>query len=238
MTDLRIEAWKPKTQRGGSVTVRGWLLILLVAASLFSNAWQYTHRNVVLNITFGGSSLNRHERPPAPNPPIHTQSKGVPIKLVPSEPSLRLFNTMNEAALYALQDAYHDSHYYEVGGVITRVGDKFAVGAPRTDWSGDSVEIDDDPADYHGVIVASYHTHPCNPTSHVPALFSPNDLRSDRSLGHTGYMADLCTGIVTMYDPLTDVVPVVTRIVGWSGHMVGQFHVDGVALDADSEELE
>jgi hypothetical protein len=236
MADIHIETWKPKKQRGGTFNVSGWVVAALLCAALSSaamNIYQYRHHVMVLQITLPTTT---RERPPAQNPPIHTQQ--VVQTNAPVAQSPTTFATMNEAAIFALQNAYLNSHYYEVGGVITRVGDKFAVGAPRTDWSGDSVEIDDDPADYHGIIVASYHTHPCNSTSHVPAVFSPTDLRSDRSLGHPGYMANLCTGIVTMYDPLADVVPAATRIIGWSGHVVGQFHVDGVALDADAQELE
>jgi hypothetical protein len=148
------------------------------------------------------------------------------------------FETMNEAAVKALEYAYHLSHYYEVGGAITKLGGKFAMGGPITDFSGDSIaNIDMDPMHYHGEVVANYHTHPCNNHTHVPALFSTNDMHSDRSYKTIGYMADLCTGKVHKYDPAVAVVSMAeAMMMGWEGPVVGQFAVDGVSLDVNMGE--
>lgn len=139
------------------------------------------------------------------------------------------FESMNEAATKALAYSYHVSHYYEVGGVIVQVGDKFAIGKPCSDVSGDSLScMDLDPARYTGSIVATYHTHPCNSNTHIPAVFSPTDTHSDRAYGKVGYVADLCTGKVSKYDPATDKLPDDGI---FAGLQVGQFPVDGVVLD-------
>lgn len=112
------------------------------------------------------------------------------------------FDSMNEAAVKALQISYNLSPAYERGGVITKLANgKFAVGVPTTEYAGDHTDIDEDPELYNGAIVATYHTHPCLPTSHVPGMFSPDDLKSARITGHATYIADLCTGNVHRWQP-------------------------------------
>ena len=158
------------------------------------------------------------------------------LLLVPT-PAPTTFETMNEAATKALEIAYHYSHYYELGGVITKIDGRYAVGMPSTDWSGDSVELNMDPLKYKGEVVASYHSHPCNSTTHVPAVFSPADLHEDRSYRLPGYIADFCTGIVTVFDPATDKPPMSANVEGWLGRQAGKFEVDGIVLDKDDGDL-
>lgn len=150
-------------------------------------------------------------------------------------PHFPTFETLNEAAVKALSVAYQVSHYYEVGGVILKMADgTYAIARPRTDLSGDSLtKIDMDPMGYPGEIAADYHTHPCNSTTHIPSVFSPDDLRSNRSYKSIGYVADLCTGKVMVYDPAVDKLTPMETMEGWAGHQVGQFVVDGVVLDTN-----
>lgn len=154
------------------------------------------------------------------------------IVAVPQQISTSTFATLNEAAVRALENAYRISHYYEVGGILGKLGVKYVIGQPTSDVSGDSISvINMDPLSYKGVIVATYHTHPCNSNTHLPSVFSPNDTHSDRSYKVIGYMADLCTGKVTMYNPEVDIGLDADSPEGWKGHDVGQFAVDGVVLD-------
>lgn len=160
----------------------------------------------------------------------------VPEPAVPApEPSPTLFNSMEEAAVHAEQLSYNATSAYELGGVITEVNGKFAIGLPRTDFSGDSLsQIDMDPIHYHGTIVANYHTHPCLPHTHDPSVFSPEDLRSDRSYKSIGFVANFCTGKVMKYDPSKDVLPDNSRTKGWAGTQVGTITVTGQVLDSET----
>jgi hypothetical protein len=211
-----------KNQRGGTATVRQWLILLLIAAGAASatmNLYQMRYRTIEIQL-------------PLPND--HSQ---LTLKLVPPEAlQPTTFETMNEAAVKAMEYSYHVSHYYEVGGVITKLPNgKFAMGAPITDFSGDSIaEIDFDPLDYHGEIVASYHTHPCNSHTHVPSMFSPEDMHSDRSHHTVGYVANLCTGDVMRHDPSTDHP---NPHNGWAGTVIGKIPVDGAVLDEHTAEI-
>lgn len=119
-----------------------------------------------------------------------------------SDPQPKEFASADEAATHALQFVARISEAYELGGVILRKPDgKYTVGMPHTDYRGDAVEIDQDPDDYNGTIVATYHTHPCLPVSHIPTVFSPADLSEARAMNHPAYMADLCSGDVHRWSP-------------------------------------
>lgn len=147
-------------------------------------------------------------------------------------PAPTTFDSLEEAAVYALSISYRLSHYYEVGGVLVKIGDKYAIGAPHTDWSGDSLEFgeDHDPDLYTGVIVGDYHTHPCNSHTHVVSQFSPQDLLGYRMFHVQGFMGDLCTGDVHTFVPGVDKRP--DEYDGTSpGRIVGKFKVDGQVLD-------
>jgi hypothetical protein len=143
-------------------------------------------------------------------------------------PAPTLFDSMEEAAARALASGYHSfslADYYEFGGVITKVGDKFAVGYPRTDIDGGSVELDENPAHYAGVIVATYHTHICMPRRFVPHSFSADDLDASDGNKLIGFMGDLCTGKIHEYAPGRDVRPA-DHDEEYDGRVVGTFPVD------------
>jgi hypothetical protein len=78
---------------------------------------------------------------------------------------------------------------------------------PDTDYSGDRVSYSADPDDYKGKLVASYHTHPCLPDSHVPGVFSGNDIQGFRVFNRPGFLLDLCTGDVHYWAPGDPVEP-------------------------------
>lgn len=151
------------------------------------------------------------------------------------------FDSMNEAAVYGLQIAYSWTPAYERGGVVTKLADgKFAVSIPRTEYAGDHVDIDEDPDLYQGTIVATYHTHPCLPTSHVPSMFSPDDLKMARAAGHVSFIADLCTGFVhrwqpgDSYDQFPSDNPTFKALFSpqvANGKLVGRITVNGVAQE-------
>lgn len=144
------------------------------------------------------------------------------------------FGSIEEAAVYALKNAYDISHYYEVGGVLTRLPNgKFAIGLPSTNWSGVAVSIDYDPEDYVGVIVGDYHQHPCNPHNFIPQSFSPQDLLEYRIHHVEGFMLDMCTGKVHAFLPGKDVRTPDDGIT--EGRIVGRIPVTGVVTDTSTE---
>jgi hypothetical protein len=154
-------------------------------------------------------------------------------------PKATTYKTLREAATYALANAYKLSHFYEVGGVITRLDDgTFGIGRPTSDFSGHEVEISHNPLQVYGTIVADYHTHPCNSSTHVPALLSPQDVVDNLEHALIGYMANLCTGKIVEFDPAKDKVNPLTLSEGYAAREVGQITVDGQVLDSeDTREL-
>jgi hypothetical protein len=141
------------------------------------------------------------------------------------------FDTIQEAGVYALQNAYNQSNAYEYGGIILETSEhKFLISAPTTKYSGDSTEIDHTNTHFKTWIVADYHTHPCLPYTHITSLFSEPDLASNMYLNIIGFIGDLCTGKVHEFDPSKDKPDDVT--VTWpsghvesltDGHIIGLF---------------
>lgn len=114
------------------------------------------------------------------------------------------YNTLDEAAIAGLQAAAHFTRAYEAGGVIVQATNrKFRISYPKSDYSGDSVQISPGRTnDYAGYFtVGTFHTHPCTPYSHYVQFFSDNDVRMDIYNGTVGYMGDLCSGIVRRFVP-------------------------------------
>lgn len=144
------------------------------------------------------------------------------------------FCTMERAALVALAATYQISQYYEYGGIVGRDEQgMYGASLPDTDYEGDRVEIDQDPDNYnHGItIVATYHTHPCLPRSHIPQLFSVPDLRIAREFNRPAFVANLCNGEVREYVPGADEVVEYKGQRMSKGHLVGTFKVSGTPLE-------
>lgn len=115
---------------------------------------------------------------------------------------LTRYDTLEEAAVKAIERAYRCSRNYECGGSIAKdPNGKFVVGPVDTDYEGDSVGIPRfEPTGW--TAVAMYHTHPCIP-DHATGLFSPQDMAGATMKRVLAFMGDLCTGDVHEYDPKT-----------------------------------
>ncbi|MGH7751060.1 MAG: hypothetical protein ACREQ5_40785, partial [Candidatus Dormibacteria bacterium] len=109
----------------------------------------------------------------------------------------RVFETMQEAATYAIQESYDFSTQFEYGGMILKgPNNEYRVTIPYTIGADDHMLIKHihQLGPYNGV--ADYHTHPCMPYTHIPGLFSDPDITDYITNGLIGYMGDLCTGNV------------------------------------------
>ncbi len=113
------------------------------------------------------------------------------------------YDTLEQAAVAAIQHAYDKSQFYEYGGVILQTTNgKYRVGVPDTDYAGDAVGIGMPRVDYAGYfVVADYHTHPCMPYSHWTRYVSDSDVGSNTENAITGFMGDLCSGVVRRFVP-------------------------------------
>lgn len=162
--------------------------------------------------------------------------------LSPNEANRPAYNTIEEAAVHAIERAYKCSHYYECGGSIAQRPDgKFVFGPVRSDHSGDSTGI------RHGVpdgykLVGDYHTHPCNADTHYIAYFSDADMSQNTMFKITGFMGDLCTGKVHAFTPGRDSPnneqPDPDKPFIWltQGRIVGQIKVDGKSVEPDTDD--
>lgn len=115
----------------------------------------------------------------------------------------RIFDTMDLAAKYALQNAYIHSNIVEYGGAIYLHKDKYRFAYPVTDRKVASVWI---PVKvYNGwQVVATFHTHPCMPYTHGTQYFSDADVAGSIYDGIPYYMGNLCKGSVNKFDPRVD----------------------------------
>lgn len=162
------------------------------------------------------------------------------LVLFASAPTARAEDTAldsaNEAAVVALHAVSTISPYYEYSGVILQRPDgKFVLPIPSTQFAGDSSHSDVDPTSYKAPIVAGYHTHPCLPYSHVPGIFSPQDLRWARVTKTPEYMLDMCTGDVHLYDPATDKLTPEQVLEGAAVRVVGHVPVKGTPLEREDD---
>jgi hypothetical protein len=118
----------------------------------------------------------------------------------PAAAELKVFPTMDAAALYVVTKIYERSHYYEYGGVIVKGPKGYMLSLPRTQHHGMDVNFDDDPESFDFPIVATYHVHPCLSNA-FPSVFSPQDLASSRVTKTPGYVLDECTGDLHYWAP-------------------------------------
>jgi hypothetical protein len=131
---------------------------------------------------------------------------GLPVPQSTTE--WKRFDTLHGAAMYAALRLEGCSHYYECSGYIAvDPKGKFTVSPVRTDYSSDSVSIEDGDAPSDWKVVADFHSHPCVP-HHYTGLFSGEDMIGALMTRHTAYMVDLCTGEVHEFIPGTSKVDV------------------------------
>jgi hypothetical protein len=134
------------------------------------------------------------------------------------------FDTLVEAGSYGVSRAYQCSRNYECSGTINKSPEgKFVVFPVHTDYQSDHVSIPDDtPEGWEHI--ADYHTHPCI-AGYATEVFSPSDLITNIIAQTVGFMGDLCTGKIHMFDPAIDKPNTKKMVEGvWltEGRIVGQ----------------
>ena len=161
----------------------------------------------------------------------------------PQNNEVKVFPTMDAAAVYVLGTIYAYSHYYEFGGVIVKGPKGFMVSRPSTQHHGMDVSFDEDPESFDFPVVASYHVHPCLKNA-FPSVFSPQDLAGSRVTRTPGYVLDECTGLVHYWAPgdgymsLEDMLKLGVNPMALAqgvqlspGRIVGSIPVDGVVIN-------
>jgi hypothetical protein len=146
-------------------------------------------------------------------------------------PDTDLFDTPEEAASAGLAHIATKplGNVYEYGGQIVQTAEgKFAALTPRTDFSGDRVNIPDDAGMLGGLmgftVVGSYHTHPCL-HHHFTAYLSPDDMYEAIYSHRITFMGDMCTGFAHEFKPgdKPDVEQVEDDLWLSKGRILGQF---------------
>lgn len=113
------------------------------------------------------------------------------------------YDTIEQAAIAGFKSIAADpiSPYYEFGAEIVKTPDgKFLPLTPMTDFEGDRVHVGDRELEKLGILVGSYHTHPCLP-DHYVEFFSSDDLEEPIFYHRTAFMGDFCTGNVHEFKP-------------------------------------
>ena len=159
-------------------------------------------------------------------------------KTTESKDGMKLFPTMDAAAMWVVGKIYEHSHYYEYGGVIGRSPQGFVLSMPHTLHHGTDVNINEDPESYKFPIVATYHVHPCLKDV-VPSVFSPQDLAGARATNHPAYVLDECTGSLHYWAPgdgyMDEAALLKLGIIDDAqisfGKIIGKITVDGVVLN-------
>jgi hypothetical protein len=174
-----------------------------------------------------------------PSPPLPTTAPEAHLPMQRTDDSLTGYDTLEEAGVHGIERAYQCSRAYECFGAIAlRPSDnKYVVGPVRTDYAGDSVQVD------HKVppgwkLVADFHTHPCNADSHEVPYFSPQDMAEVTARKITGFMGDLCTGEVHEFTPgrdsPNDAYIEEQELYLSKGRVVGHIAVDGKSMEPDT----
>ena len=117
-----------------------------------------------------------------------------------AEDEVKVFATMDAAAIYVVGKIYARNHYYEYGGVIVKSPKGYAISLPTTQRHGTDVSFEEDPESFEFPVVATYHVHPCLKNV-FPSVFSPQDLAGSRVTRTPGYVLDECTGAVHYWAP-------------------------------------
>ena len=156
---------------------------------------------------------------------------------------VKVFPTMDAAAIYVVGKIYEKNHYYEYGGVIVKGPKGFMISLPTTQHHGMDVSFDEDPGSFDFPVVASYHVHPCLKNA-FPSVFSPQDLAGSRVTRTPGYVLDECTGLVHYWAPgdgymsLEDMLKLGVNPMALAqgvqlspGRIVGSIPVDGVVIN-------
>lgn len=189
-------------------------------------------RVLVLAVTFAfGFFADRFSERPIQLAQQLTLSPEIQARLL----ALPSYETVNEAAVVLAARLYQCSRVYECSGVVALRSDgRYSMSAVRSDEQGDRVSVTKlVPPGWR--IVADVHSHPCLPDSHFPAVFSPEDVSSATMHRIPGYMVNLCTGVVRVFDPAkdspNDAVLEEVDFYGAIGRVVGTIPVDGKSVE-------
>lgn len=117
-------------------------------------------------------------------------------------------DAIRATAVRALRWAFYarNGYRWEYSGILLRRNGELGYSEfPRTLKKVDSVEMDPSKQKAPGdMLVALYHTHPCNPREYFPQYFSPQDLISAFFYHVPTFILDECTGDVHEFDPAID----------------------------------
>jgi hypothetical protein len=156
---------------------------------------------------------------------------------------VKVFPTIDAAAIYVSGKIYERSHYYEFGGVIVKGPKGFMISLPTTQHHGMDVSFEEDPESFEFPVVATYHVHPCLKNA-FSSVFSPQDLAGSRVTKTPGYVLDECTGAVHYWAPGdgyldgdamlklgVNPIALMQGVQLSPGKIVGTIAVDGVVLN-------
>ena len=117
-------------------------------------------------------------------------------------------DSIQGTAVRALRWAFYarNGYRWEYSGILIRRNGQLGYSAfPRTLKKVDAVEMDPSKQQAPGdMLVALYHTHPCNPRDYFPQYYSPQDLISAFFWHVPTFILDECTGEVHEFDPVLD----------------------------------
>ena len=177
-------------------------LLAVVAISMAALTQQSHARAITTQPTAAGPA------PSLPGPALQISAQSVAIR--PTAASAAAFQTdsIQGTAIRALRWAFYapNGYRWEYSGILIRRNGELGYSAfPRTLKKVDAVEMD--PAKLRApgdMLVALYHTHPCNPRDYFPQYYSPQDLISAFFWHVPTFILDECTGDVHEFDPTLD----------------------------------
>lgn len=117
-------------------------------------------------------------------------------------------DAIQATAVRALRWAFYapNGYRWEYSGILIRRNGELGYSvSPRTLKKIDAVEMDPAKQQAPGdMLVALYHTHPCEPREYFPQYYSPQDLISAFFYHVPTFILDECTGDVHEFDPAID----------------------------------
>lgn len=187
-----------------ALLVAGFLIGTVLFGCATTQPNNLPHRDPALSWDQANLKLNDHGCPSAifvaPNGELVECEFPMQTKDEVPKDEVKVFATMDAAALYVVGKIYERSHYYEYGGVIVKGPNGFMISLPTTQHHGMDVSFDEDPESFDFPIVATYHVHPCLKNA-FPSVFSPQDLAGSRVTKTPGYVLDECTGSLHYWAP-------------------------------------
>ena len=194
--------------RGRRETLRIHKALLVAAAILTTMLAQQSQARTISTQPPAG-----HPAASLPTPAQAMTSHAITSQAVAMRPTAAhaaAFQTgsIQSTAVRALRWAFYarNGYRWEYAGILIRRNGELGYSAfPRTLKKVDAVEMDPSKQQAPGdMLVALYHTHPCNPRDYFPQYFSPQDLISAFFWHVPTFILDECTGEVHEFDPALD----------------------------------